>query len=734
MATVTLNVSVSLHGALEGDTPPELTAYAFSGGGELLGARPLKGGTAQVPLPASNQTQAVRVLVGPSPSGDAKPSLAHLVRQGAKEAHLRIDPGKTPAEVSIAIDRSSWHCWIISRCYVSGTLLKHVNRDGVPIDLPVCDATVDIYAVEPIEIILPKIPIDLIDRLRQLVVDPPPVEVPPAAGAPGGPFPPPGPGPDPAPFLALSGFGAPTLRSQLAAGTEDAALATVPTVLEAEQGAFLAARPAVSAESGHVTDPAAASAAINALSQIATVRSAAESGNLEAFRATLNDHAEVARILLCWIFPRFVSLTLVGHAETDDCGHFATWIWKGCDPINLYFTARQLVYLGGFDPVPIEILHPLPVACYTWWNYSCGTDVTLYTTSPFARTCAPCPPVIADPRWVMAMAIGNWPISRIHGLSSSMPADGVNNGLTDGGAPFGGNINLRLEFDDALAAIGVRYYQISWKRAGTSDVPVPLSGDVHRHYAHEVGANVVVDVYTLGPQTVGSTSPLYEIPPAMPPLGKWVYPDAVTDLNNGTFPSVSFAPPPGSGLYELHVNLFDTGGNPVDITTAGVHYVVPTSTDFSSTIFTENAAGDGLVSGNTLILTLHIDNNPCTASIDAPTINGTPAGDDCGVLDYSDSSDSVAMTYHAHQPNGFATFAFTLYRGVNALTPPSQAGPIGGGDFSDTDSAGYLLGTCTIAGYSENLSVWAMAIDGWERLSNYDAHSVRAFVIAPTGS
>jgi hypothetical protein len=646
--------------------------------------------------------------------------------------------------VSIAIDRSSWLCWILGRCYVTGTLLKHVNRDGVPIDMPVCDATVDIYAVEPIEIILPKIPIDLIDRLRQLVIDPPPVEVPPVVGAPGGPFPPPGPGPDPAPFLALSGFGAAALRSQIADGVEAAALATVPSVLEVGPGtsatrgraqtSVLAARRAVSAESRHPTDPAAASAAINALSQIASVRSAAESANLEAFRAALISEAEVVRTLLCWIFPRYVSLTLVGHAETDDCGHFATWIWKGCGPINLYFTAWQLVYLGGFDPVPIEILRPLPVACYTWWNYSCGSEVTLYTTSPFAQTCAPCPPVIADPRWVMAMALGNWPVSRVHGLSSATPADGVNNGLTDGGAPFGGNINLRLEFDDALAGIGVRYYQMSWKRAGTTDVPVPINGDVHRHYAHEVGTNLVVDVYTLGPQTVGSTSPLYEIPPAMPPLGKWVFPDAVADLNNGTFPSVSFAPPPGSGLYELHVNLFDTGGNPVDIGAAGIHYVVPTSTDFSGTIFTEDAATDGLVNGSTLILTLHIDNNPCTASIDAPTINGTPAGDDCGVLDYSSLSDSVEMSYHAHQPNGFATYAFTLYRGVNALTPPSQSGPIGGGDFSDTETAGYLLGTCTIAGYSENLSVWAMAIDGWERLSNYDASSVRAFVIAPDGS
>lgn len=692
-------VSAALHGAGTGEDVPAVAAYAFSAGGELLSHAVLKDGRAQVPLPQSKSAQSVRLLVGPTAPKGTEPSLAGLVRQGAVETHLRIDPGAEVKPVEFPpIDSSIWGCWH-DDCFVKGTLLKRVLRDGVWIDLPVCNATVDIWEVEPVEIVLPKIPIDVIDRLRGIVLKPPPLPDPPFRAG-GIPIPPPGPGPDPAPFLALSSLGG----------------ALVPAVQRAEE-----------------SDGAALAGAVHALVADASVRSAAFAG-AEAFRGALLDRAELVRPLLCVLFPRFVTTTWIGQAETDDCGHFATRVWKGCKALNLYFTAWQLRF-GGFDPVPFQILKPTPVSCYTHWNYACGTEVTLYTTSPFARTCAPCPPVIADPRWVLAMAIGNWPISRIHGLSSSTPANGSNNGLTDGGAPFGGDMRLRLEFDDALAGIGVRYYQVSWKRAGTSDTPQALTAEAHRHYAHEVSGSLVDEVYPLGPKTVGTTYPLYEIPPAMPPQGKWSYPDAVADLTNGVFPSASYFPAPASGLIELHVDLFDAAGAPVDIGLLGINYVVPTSTDFSGTINTENAAGDGLVSGSTLILPLYVDNNVTSAAIDAPTLDGSPANDDCGVLEYTDeSSDSVTLAYHAHHPNGFATYSFALYRGVTELVPPSQSGAVGVGDFSSTETAGTLLGDCAIAGYSENLAVWTTAIDGWRRLSEYDRYAVRAFVLAPAGS
>jgi hypothetical protein len=691
--TIEVPISVSLRGAKEGEREPALGAYAFSGGGELVSYAALEADRGRLSIPRSERAQAIRVLVGPEVDEQERSNLGELLRRGYQEIHLRSASGEKLPPIELVIDRPIWRCWL-EFCVVTGTLLDRVMRDGVPIDLPVCDATVEIWQVDRIELIIPRLPNEIIARLAGLIAKPPPIPDP----VDGGGFPGPAPGPDPRPFLALSAFG----------------------------GA-----PSTSPPAGSADDSVALASALHALADSSRVRSAAISGNAETLRDALISEAELVRPLLCWWFPGWVTKQVIGQATTDTCGHFSATVWKGCEALNLYFTASQW-WFGGFDPYPLQILDPTPVSCHTWWNFTCGSEITLYATSPITRTCAPCPPVIAEPRWVLAMAIGNTPISTINGLSSVSPGDGSNNGLTTGGAPFGGTMGLRLEFDDALAAIGVQYYQVAWRTAGSTAAPQPLVGDVHRHYAYDVGGNLVVVPYTLGPQTVGTTWPLYEIPPALPPEGQWSYPDVTQDLNNATFPSVSFVPAPASGLIELHVNLFDTAGNPVDISTEGVHYSVPTSTDFSGTIYTEDAAADGLVDGSTLVLPLYIDNNPCTAAIDAPTLDGSAASDNCGVMRYGNAAtDQVTIGYHAHQPEGFATYSFGLVRGANGLTPPSQSGAIGAGDFSDTESVASLMGSCTIAGFAENLSVWAMAIDGWSRLSQYDAYAVRAFALAP---
>ena len=98
----------------------------------------------------------------------------------------------------------------------------------------------------------------------------------------------------------------------------------------------------------------------------------------------------------------------------------------------------------------------------------------------------------------------------------------------------------------------------------------------------------------------------------------------MADLTNAVFPSASDYPAPASGLIELHVDLFDSGGNPVDIGLLGINYVVPFSTDFSGTITTESAAADGLVSGNTLVLPLYVDNNVTSAAIDERSTQALP--------------------------------------------------------------------------------------------------------------
>jgi hypothetical protein len=216
-------------------------------------------------------------------------------------------------------------------------------------------------------------------------------------------------------------------------------------------------------------------------------------------------------------------------------------------------------------------------------------------------------------------------------------------------------------------------------------------------------------------------------------------------LYTTSFPTNELAPAAEHGKYQLKVDLFDENGNLVDIAPhdsaahpggKNIKYRIPAVTDLSGDIDTDDAATLGLVIDDdddgkgSFIMTLHIDNNVCSASIAAPTLGGTPADPTCGVLRYDPAAaGSVTMQYTASHPNGFATRSFVVVRGVNPVV--SESGPVGMGSFSITETVSTLLGGCDVAGFSENLYVAAMATDGWARLSQYDRSAVRAFVLAP---
>ena len=192
------------------------------------------------------------------------------------------------------------------------------------------------------------------------------------------------------------------------------------------------------------------------------------------------------------------------------------------------------------------------------------------------------------------------------------------------------------------------------------------------------------------------------------------------------------------GLVQMRVELFDSAGAPVNIAALGIRYFVPTSTDLSGTVHTVDAATLGLVAGNTMVISLHVNNEPCSAAIAPPAIGGGVADPCCGVLHYS-PADTVTMAWTANQPHGFATYSFGVVRGVSGVY--SASGAVGVGSFSAMRTVGQLLndnlppgcvpGGCAVAGFSENLYVAASATDGWSRQSQYDASAVRAFVLAP---
>jgi len=134
-------------------------------------------------------------------------------------------------------------------------------------------------------------------------------------------------------------------------------------------------------------------------------------------------------------------------------------------------------------------------------------------------------------------------------------------------------------------------------------------------------------------------------------------------------------------------------------------------------------------------LTIRVDNNYCVAAVAPPTLNGSSADPTCGLLKYvAKNSDPVIMAFTASQPNDFATFSFTLIKGVNAVALPAvppTSGPVSTAVSPITGTVSGLLGTCDIAGFGEWLYVAATIDNGWGRQGQYDAQAAVAFVLAP---
>ena len=132
-------------------------------------------------------------------------------------------------------------------------------------------------------------------------------------------------------------------------------------------------------------------------------------------------------------------------------------------------------------------------------------------------------------------------------------------------------------------------------------------------------------------------------------------------------------------------------------------------------------------------LTVLIDNNPCVAMLSVPTLSdGTITDSICGTLKYgTDKNKQVQMAYTASHPHGYATYSFTLIKGVNSLTPPSTGGPVGSIVSPIAASVASLLDSCTVAGFAEYLYVAATATTGWGSCSQYDASAAIAFVLTP---
>jgi hypothetical protein len=150
-------------------------------------------------------------------------------------------------------------------------------------------------------------------------------------------------------------------------------------------------------------------------------------------------------------------------------------------------------------------------------------------------------------------------------------------------------------------------------------------------------------------------------------------------------------------------------------------------------------------------MVLRVDNNCCEAGIDALSGVGlTPTP--CGFYEMAPTGANVTLGFTARHPNDFATFSFSVKRGVttqvdlasasgrvgdspistNDLPVPSHAYTLGApGHYTEIFPATELLGPCTRAAFSEALHVWTMAQDGYGRMWHLDRFDHAGFALTP---
>jgi hypothetical protein len=716
---------------------PDVTAYAYRQDGRFIGSTDVSGGRGIIELPPGVNPDEARVYVGPPTAGTDAPARDKLRTAGA--VLTKVSDGAHRVEVDAAI----WRPWLLCRCLVRGRVIKRQTRpDGTVVELPVCHTRVHIYDVDRWWLILQKLPDIHLYRIRdELLGIVRSAKVPPR----------PHPGPDPGPELP------PALRAMAGAVGRIGPMADVghraPLPRTAE--AVIADAPEVQRLDLGVIETAGLSRAVEAT---------------ELRRQLLELGPKIAWLLCSWPwlepFYRY-SLDEIAVVDTDDDGYFSTTISYPCfgDHPDLYFQVEQ-----ERNGIWNWVYRPW-VRCNTWWNYACGTFVTLGVTDPTARTCDQGVPIDPPPglgtTWVMPLAIGGLYVRGYAGADApdggwvrtdGLAEDGLPASDPWHGVPFGFSIAVRLAYEVDIPTPAVTYYRLSWRAAG-SGTWHPLVQPVYRYYEKHVPGQLFPSfpAAQMGPDSVGGQASLFRFRPHVPPgpaaadppgtTTNWPAENFFGDIYHGYLDTVGEIPAPigesaSHGDYELGMELFTDAGVPVPFGPASVVSIFPDHIDPDLTIVARLAAAADF-DGPACVFPLKVDNRPCNAAIGAPTTSGNTA-DECGML--HGAGGDVGMDFTAWREGGYATFGLNVTRGLGYSTLASTSGRVtdlstpsgdplrpwtgnGSGHFVDAFPPVDLLDTCDEAAFAVNLGVYAKVTTGFGRPDDYDAPATIAFAV-----
>lgn len=440
----------------------------------------------------------------------------------------------------------------------------------------------------------------------------------------------------------------------------------------------------------------------------------------------------------------------LGEAPLQSDGSFSAEVcfWCPDDFPDLYFEVVQ--NLGGIER---EIYDP-QIACSTYYNYDGSQSVDIVVDDPEAVACLPDPNPGPSYLYVWPTAIGNVDLKNIDGLET-----GVGTGLVASSsplgtpiqAPWGGTLDLQMQFHPGLQASNILYYRWSYLFDGDS-TPTPIINSVTHRYktiAYNPGPppQIIIQLHsvTLGPQTVGGTTGLFAIPD---PTLDWIDIDDPADR-----PFAYFNTGNRSGMCTLILEMFDNTGKfvpcnnslgassiddqPSDTPAAiPFTYILPDISGPPNTY--TNAPTPNITDHGRLIFRIQVDNSPTTAALPGVSISGGGSTDSCGFVDYTSDAQTVSINYTAWQPNNFISWSLGVVKGLSGPVASASAdGNAPGAPLpafaSLNNSAGTLVGTCPHgAAFAVNLYCWAWATDGYSRQSEYDSSATIAFALLKT--
>jgi len=758
MATSSEKIRIPLSFSVKPAENLPLMAFLFFRNGKLLESSPVRGDAIEFKTSGLN-LRLYRVLVAPATDKriEAAKTLAELERFKPFEPVLDFDANGAIGHVVIPAEISRF--WLLRSCRVRGKVIKNFSLNGVSQDRGLCHARVHICEIDRIAWWISRIPDYVIRKIPEIVVGPR--------------WPIPIPEPDPAPFnlafdpaFDLAGSVADELNPQ----------PLPPRLSFNATSELLANGPAIDAN--HVPDLKSASPALRAAqSRIlasSDIVSALNSANANLIRNVLVENFSLFHAYFCyipWLWPYFYRSDEVKLVYTDANGAFDTTFWyvDNGDKPDLYFWVEYLI-----NGVWTTVYRP-SVPCHTWWNYVCGSAVTIRVTDPRVRW--ECNDIIdGDIVWVKTIgsSASVSHIQQANGFSSIQGKSFNHIGLSDvlgvssiaannKLSPFGGNLHFVVQFGSGLPSNGMYYYRWSFRRLRNADLSpaLPLHAPTSLHQGQALYKSYTYEYYDallqkhfgqnsfkLGPNSVNGKDDLYIIPPTMPasapvnaaelsPL--WDQNTLTVDVDSTKFED---------GLYEFSLEFFDKNGDSLTALPKQL-FQVPHYATFAPSV---NAPDEYLVlngaGADAFKMNVRIDNRKCEADIFKIKVNGAEVTSDCcGFVPYPPAA-NVEISYRAYHANNLATFGFVVQKGTcddsSQQTLTNASGMVIGDSngyvrdgfsiYRKSFSPAQLLGVCAEGGkaaYAENLNVATLATNGYGRLTYLDAPALAAFALEP---